>query len=61
VSGSDVAHARAIADQIDAGVVSVNAFNHNPAAPFGGFKQSGIGRENGAFGIRSYLELKSVG
>lgn len=61
VSGSDVAHAKAIADQIDAGIVSVNAFNHNPAAPFGGFKQSGIGRENGAFGIRSYLELKSVG
>lgn len=60
VSGTDVAHARAIANRIDAGVISVNTFNHNPAAPFGGFKQSGIGRENGAFGIRSYLELKSV-
>ena len=60
VSGTNVVHARAIANQIDAGVISVNTFNHNPAAPFGGFKQSGIGRENGAFGIRSYLELKSV-
>jgi NAD-dependent aldehyde dehydrogenases len=61
VSGNDVVHAKAIADQIDAGVISVNAFNYNPVVPFGGFKQSGLGRENGAFGIRSYLELKSVG
>jgi aldehyde dehydrogenase (NAD+) len=61
VSGEDVQHAKYVADQIDAGVISVNAFHNNPAAPFGGFKQSGIGRENGAYGIRSYLELKTIG
>ena len=61
VSGEDLQHAKYVADQIDAGVISVNAFHNNPAAPFGGFKQSGIGRENGAYGIRSYLELKTIG
>lgn len=60
VSGSDKVHAKQIADQIEAGVISINAFNNNPAAPFGGFKQSGIGRENGIYGIQAYMEYKSV-
>jgi len=60
VSGADKVHAKQIADQIEAGVVFINAFNNNPAAPFGGFKQSGIGRENGIYGIQSYMEYKSV-
>lgn len=60
VSGADVERAKRVADQIEAGLVSINAFNNNPAAPFGGFKQSGIGRENGVYGIQSYMEYKSV-
>ena len=60
ISGADLDHAKQIADQIEAGVVSINAFNNNPAAPFGGFKQSGIGRENGVYGIQSYMEYKSI-
>jgi aldehyde dehydrogenase (NAD+) len=60
VSGTDYDHAKLIADQIEAGTVSINAFNNNPSAPFGGFKQSGIGRENGVYGIQSYMEYKSV-
>lgn len=60
VSGADHDHAKLIAAQIEAGTVSINAFNNNPAAPFGGFKQSGIGRENGVYGIQSYMEYKSV-
>jgi len=60
VSGADHDHAKRIAAQIEAGTVSINAFNNNPAAPFGGFKQSGIGRENGVYGIQSYMEYKSV-
>ncbi|PVZ20480.1 aldehyde dehydrogenase (NAD+) [Pseudomonas sp. URIL14HWK12:I9] len=60
VSGSDYDHAKRIADQIEAGTVSINAFNNNPAAPFGGFKQSGLGRENGVYGIHSYMEYKSI-
>lgn len=60
VSGSDLARAKRVADQIEAGTVSINGFNNNPAAPFGGFKQSGMGRENGVYGIQSYLEYKSV-
>lgn len=61
VSGSDPERAKRIADQIDAGNISINSFINNPAAPFGGFKQSGLGRENGVYGIRSYMEYKSVG
>lgn len=33
---------------------------HEPAAPFGGFRQSGIGREYGRFGLEAFLEPKSV-
>lgn len=33
---------------------------YNPEAPFGGFKQSGIGREGGRHGLEEYLELKSL-
>lgn len=59
VSGShDRAHR--VAAQIDAGRVLVNALAHDPMAPFGGFKQSGIGREFGVFGLEEYLEPKAI-
>ncbi|WP_321921376.1 aldehyde dehydrogenase family protein [Paraburkholderia guartelaensis] len=60
VLSTDVARARRVAAQIEAGRVLVNTLAHEPAAPFGGFKQSGIGREYGTFGIEAFLEPKST-
>ena len=42
------------------GQVEVNGGGFNPMAPFGGYKQSGNGREFGAFGLEEYLEVKSL-
>jgi aldehyde dehydrogenase (NAD+) len=42
------------------GRVLINTLAHEPMAPFGGFKQSGIGREYGAFGLEAFLEPKSL-
>jgi aldehyde dehydrogenase (NAD+) len=42
------------------GQVDVNGGRYNPMAPFGGYKQSGIGRELGAFGLEEYLQVKSI-
>ncbi|MGB3124144.1 MAG: aldehyde dehydrogenase family protein [Pseudomonas sp.] len=52
--------AHALAARIDAGRVLINTLAHEPRAPFGGFKQSGIGREYGTFGLEAFLEPKSV-
>ncbi|WP_042263791.1 aldehyde dehydrogenase family protein [Paraburkholderia heleia] len=60
VVSPDIARARRVAAQIEAGRVLVNTLAHEPAAPFGGFKQSGIGREYGTFGIEAFLEPKST-
>lgn len=60
VCSADQARAGAVASRIDAGRVLVNTLAHEPAAPFGGFKQSGIGREYGVFGIEAFLEPKSL-
>ncbi len=59
LSGSDE-HARTVAARLQAGRVLINGLHHEPMAPFGGFKQSGIGREFGVFGLEAYLEPKSV-
>jgi aldehyde dehydrogenase (NAD+) len=60
VASSDAARANAVAERIEAGRVLVNTLAHEPAAPFGGFKQSGIGREYGTFGIEAFLEPKAL-
>ncbi|RAH99931.1 aldehyde dehydrogenase family protein [Acuticoccus sediminis] len=52
--------ARAFARRIDAGRVAINGVAHDPEAPFGGFRESGIGREYGVFGIEDHLELKAI-
>lgn len=52
--------ARNLASRIDAGRVLINTLAHEPFAPFGGFKQSGIGREYGTFGLEAFLEPKSI-
>jgi aldehyde dehydrogenase (NAD+) len=60
ISSTDSARAARVAARIDAGRVCINGFAHDPHAPFGGFKQSGIGREYGKFGLMEYLEPKAV-
>jgi aldehyde dehydrogenase (NAD+) len=60
VLSGDMDRARRVADRIVAGRVLINTLTHEPMAPFGGFKQSGIGREYGAFGLEAFLEPKSL-
>ena len=58
----DPAQALAVAQQIDAGMVAVNrGVLSDPAAPFGGTKQSGLGREGSSEGILEFLEEKYIG
>ncbi len=60
VWGGDEARALRVARRIRTGQVDVNGGPWNPQAPFGGYKQSGIGRENGVFGLEEFLQFKSV-
>ncbi|WP_451986937.1 aldehyde dehydrogenase family protein [Azospirillum endophyticum] len=60
VLSADTARARRVADRIVAGRVLINSLAHDPKAPFGGFKQSGIGREYGSFGLDAFLEPKTL-
>jgi aldehyde dehydrogenase (NAD+) len=60
VWGPDLEHAKDIARRIRSGTVGVNQHVLDPAGPFGGFKQSGLGRENGIEGIDAYVELQSI-
>src|ERR1700689_4697058 len=57
----DIKKAHSIADNVRAGTVWVNCYNVlDPRSPFGGFKQSGIGRELGEYGLQQYTEVKTV-
>ncbi len=60
VMSSDPARAKAVAARLQAGRVMINTLQHDPLAPFGGFKQSGVGREYGVLGLESYLEPKTL-
>lgn len=60
VWGSDIDRAVGIARRIRTGQVSINGTIPGDA-PFGGFKQSGIGREGGVMGLRAYMEPKAIG
>jgi aldehyde dehydrogenase (NAD+) len=60
VSSSNPDRAMRVARQLQAGRVLINTLNHDPLAPFGGFKQSGIGREGGVFGLKEFLEPKAI-
>ncbi len=57
---SDNDKALKIARKIRTGTYAVNMYAFDPGAPFGGFKNSGIGRENGPEGIEAYCEPKSI-
>ncbi|MGG0718358.1 aldehyde dehydrogenase family protein [Robertmurraya massiliosenegalensis] len=57
----DVAKAHYISNNLRAGTVWVNCYNaFDAASPFGGYKQSGIGREMGSYALNNYTEVKSV-
>jgi aldehyde dehydrogenase (NAD+) len=60
VWSGDADHAKAVARRIRAGQVEVNGGAFNPSAPFGGYKQSGLGREAGKFGLEEFLEVKAL-
>jgi succinate-semialdehyde dehydrogenase / glutarate-semialdehyde dehydrogenase len=58
----DLTRAITVAERLQTGMVGINqGIVSNPAAPFGGVKASGVGREGGAEGIEEYLETKYVG
>jgi aldehyde dehydrogenase (NAD+) len=60
VQSRDVAHARSVAARMRAGSVYLNYPDWDTSASFGGYKQSGNGREYADFGIHDFLEIKSV-
>src|SRR5260370_1355226 len=60
VSSADPERATRVARKLAAGRVLINTLSHDPFAPFGGLKQSGIGREGGIFGLQEYLAPKAI-
>jgi aldehyde dehydrogenase (NAD+) len=60
VWSSDPEHAKQVAYQLRTGTVGINGYGVDQGSPFGGFKESGIGRELGPEGLASYTELQSV-
>ncbi len=60
VWSADADQAKAIARRLRTGQVEVNGGSFNPMAPFGGYKQSGIGREFGAIGLEEFVEVKAL-
>jgi acyl-CoA reductase-like NAD-dependent aldehyde dehydrogenase len=60
VWSADPERAKRVARRLRTGRVDINGAAFNPEAPFGGFKQSGTGREFGKYGLEEFLELKSL-
>jgi acyl-CoA reductase-like NAD-dependent aldehyde dehydrogenase len=60
VWGATSEGAQRVARRLKAGQVEVNGGAFNPAAPFGGYKQSGLGREAGKFGLEEFCEVKAM-
>jgi betaine-aldehyde dehydrogenase len=57
----DLSRAKAVASRLHSGICWVNTYNEYPIAmPFGGYKESGLGRENGILGLLHYTQVKSV-
>ncbi|MBA3879001.1 MAG: aldehyde dehydrogenase family protein [Sphingobium sp.] len=59
ISG-DPAEAAKVAPRLRAGLVTINSWSPDGAAPFGGYKQSGNGRENGKYGLVDFMEVKTI-
>ena len=60
IQGEDIERVQSIAKRIRAGNININGVSGDQYTPFGGYKQSGNGREWGAFGFEDYLEVKAV-
>ena len=60
VISGDPAKAAEIAPLLEAGMVAINNWGPAPGAPFGGYKQSGNGREGGLFGLKDFMEIKAI-
>jgi acyl-CoA reductase-like NAD-dependent aldehyde dehydrogenase len=60
VWAGDAERAKGVAKRIRTGQIEVNGGAFNPNAPFGGYKQSGYGREYGTHGFEEFLETKSM-
>jgi len=60
VWSKDAARAYRIARQLQAGTVDINTVTQQMEAPFGGFKQSGVGRDRGSFGLYAYSEMQAI-
>jgi aldehyde dehydrogenase (NAD+) len=60
IQSTDLAHARAVAREMRAGTVNLNGPDWDTFAPFGGYKQSGNGREYADWGMMEFLETKGI-
>jgi aldehyde dehydrogenase (NAD+) len=60
ISSGDMGHATAVARRIRAGQIAINYKGGNSGTPFGGYKQSGNGREKGRWGLLEFLEVKAI-
>jgi aldehyde dehydrogenase (NAD+) len=60
VWSQDRDRARAVAERIETGTIGINGYNLDPVAPFGGVKDSGIGRDFGPEALESYVQLQSI-
>ncbi|MCU1352712.1 MAG: aldehyde dehydrogenase family protein, partial [Acidimicrobiales bacterium] len=60
VWGADPERAKGVARRIRTGQLEINGGSFNPLAPFGGYKQSGNGRELGKYGLEEFLQTKSL-
>lgn len=60
VWGNDAVRANQVARKLKAGQVDINGARFNLNAPFGGYKQSGLGRELGRYGLEEFLEFKAI-
>jgi aldehyde dehydrogenase (NAD+) len=56
----DIDAGLAVAERVESGTFGINAFGNDLAAPFGGVKSSGIGREMGVEGLEEFLEYRSI-
>jgi acyl-CoA reductase-like NAD-dependent aldehyde dehydrogenase len=60
VWSADAARGYRVARQLKAGTVDLNTVTQQMEAPFGGFKQSGVGRDRGSFGLYAYSEMQAI-
>ena len=60
VQSADKARAQRVARKLRAGMVQINGADRPYGSPFGGYKQSGLGREGGKWGLEDFLEVKAI-